>query len=239
VIRLVAYIVDGIILLIPNAILGFIFLASAVTISVSQSGARVGVDYGGLLIVTILELAISAAYFVYTWTRLRASPGDRLFGLMVLNAADGSPLTMNQALVRWVVLAGPSALSSIVTAGTGGLGGLVGLLILFWYVYLAWTTATDPRRQGFHDKWVRWWSRRRSCSGMLAGDPFRDRVRAASRGGVRGRSPQAVPAAGLSAGRLRRPSPQSVHVGARFVDEWRAEPVDLVDKPVDPGAPGP
>ncbi|MGC8635169.1 MAG: RDD family protein [Candidatus Limnocylindrales bacterium] len=153
-IRLVAYIVDGIVLLIPNAILGFIFLASAVTVSVSQSGARVGVDYGGLLVVTILELAISAAYFVYTWTRMRASPGDRLFGLMVLNAADGSPLTTNQALVRWVVLAGPSALSSLVTAGTGGLGALVGLLVLFWYAYLAWTTATDPRRQGFHDKYV-------------------------------------------------------------------------------------
>jgi uncharacterized RDD family membrane protein YckC len=84
---------------------------------------------------------------------MRASPGDRVLGLMVLKEADGSPLTMNQAAIRWLVLAGPSALYSVVVYA-GGFGPLLGLVVFAWYLYLAYSTATDPKRQGFHDKYV-------------------------------------------------------------------------------------
>ncbi len=151
-IRLVAYIVDSIILVIPGMILNGIFVTR--TAVVFFESGRVDVDYAGLFLVALLQVAISAAYFTYTWTHYRASPGQRLFGLLVLNQADGSPLTTNQALTRWLFLAGPGALSSLIT-GHVVIGGVVGLLVFGWYVYLAYTTATDPRRQGFHDRSAR------------------------------------------------------------------------------------
>ncbi len=143
--RLVAYIVDGILLGIVETILGSLILGASL--------ATGTLNYGLLLVLALIDLALSAAYFIYTWTRMRASPGDRLFGLMVLNAADGSPLTTNQAAMRWLLLAGPGALATLGTFGAG-IGILISLLVFLWYIYLAWTTATDPKRQGFHDKYV-------------------------------------------------------------------------------------
>ena len=145
VVRLVAYIIDGILLGIVGGIL------AAFVVGASFTTGSVG--FGALGIVAIIDLILSAAYFIYTWTRMRASPGDRLLGLMVLNASDGAPLTTNQATLRWLLLAGPGALANLGTYGVG-VGALISLLVLIWYVYLAWSTATDSRRQGFHDKYV-------------------------------------------------------------------------------------
>jgi len=142
-VRLIAFIVDQLILSVPTVILSGVFVTGAVL-----SGSF---NFGGLALVGVLGLLISAAYFIYTWTAWRATVGDRLLGLLVLNAADGSALTVNQAAVRWGLLALPSALSSA-SAGHILLGGLVGLLVLIYYAYLAYTTATDLRKQGFHDR---------------------------------------------------------------------------------------
>ncbi len=144
-IRLVAYIIDGILLAIVETILGSIVVGAAF------AGGTIG--YGSLIGLAVINLVLSGAYFIYTWTRMRASPGDRLLGIMVLNAADGSPLTPNQAAMRWLVLAGPGALATLVSYGAGA-GAILSLLVLLWYIYLAWSTATDPKRQGFHDKYV-------------------------------------------------------------------------------------
>lgn len=145
VVRLVAYILDGILLAIVESILGAIVVGASLT-----SGT---LGYGSLIGLAVINLVLSGAYFIYTWTRMRASPGDRLLGLMVLNSADGSALTVNQAALRWVLLAGPGALATLGSYGFG-VGALISLLVLAWYIYLAWSTATDPKRQGFHDKYV-------------------------------------------------------------------------------------
>jgi uncharacterized RDD family membrane protein YckC len=144
-VRLVAYILDGILLAIVESILGAIVVGASLT-----SGT---LGYGSLVALAVINLVLSGAYFIYTWTRMRASPGDRLLGLMVLNSADGSALTVNQAALRWVLLAGPGALATLGSYGFG-VGALISLLVLAWYIYLAWSTATDPKRQGFHDKYV-------------------------------------------------------------------------------------
>jgi uncharacterized RDD family membrane protein YckC len=144
-VRLVAYILDGILLAIVESILGAIVIGT--------SFATGSLSYGSLIGLAVINLVLSGAYFIYTWTRMRASPGDRLLGIMVLNAADGSPLTMNQAAMRWLVLAGPGALATLVSYGAGA-GAIISLLVFVWYIYLAWSTATDPKRQGFHDKYV-------------------------------------------------------------------------------------
>jgi hypothetical protein len=70
---------------------------------------------------------------------------------MTVNATDGSALTWNQATMRWAFLFGPSVLNSLFPVG-GGLGALVGLVILAYYIYLLYSAATDPKKQGLHDK---------------------------------------------------------------------------------------
>lgn len=134
--RVIAYIIDAILLAFVLFILGAI--VSDVTIV-------------GSVIRAIIFAAVGFGYFAYTWVTWRASPGQRVLGLMTVNAADGAALSWNQATMRWAFLFGPSILNSLFPVG-GSLGALVSLIILGYYIYLLYTTATDPRKQGLHDK---------------------------------------------------------------------------------------
>jgi hypothetical protein len=69
---------------------------------------------------------------------------------MTVNAVDGAALTWNQATRRWAFLFGPSVLNSLFQFS--GLSFIVGLLLIAYGIYLLYTTATDPQKQGFHDK---------------------------------------------------------------------------------------
>jgi uncharacterized RDD family membrane protein YckC len=92
-------------------------------------------------------------YFTYFWTTLRASPGQRVLGLMTVNEADASALTRNGATVRFAYLFGPIILYSLIsTSQLGILSFLAALVVIGYYVYLLYTAATDERKQGFHDK---------------------------------------------------------------------------------------
>jgi uncharacterized RDD family membrane protein YckC len=135
--RVIAYIIDAIILGLCGIILVGI-LINDVTIVGSVTRA-------------VIFAVLGFLYFGYTWTAWRATPGQRILGLMTVNAADGAALTWNQATMRWAFLFGPSVLNSLFPVG-GGLGALVNLVVLGYYIYLLYTTATDPRKQGLHDK---------------------------------------------------------------------------------------
>lgn len=134
--RVIAYIIDVVILAFVLFIVGLI--VSDVTIV-------------GSLMRAIIFAAVGFVYFGYTWVTGRASPGQRVLGLMTVNAADGAALTWNQATMRWAFLFGPSILNSLFPVG-GALGVLVSLIVLGYYIYLLYTTANDPRKQGLHDK---------------------------------------------------------------------------------------
>ena len=135
--RVIAYIIDAIIL----GILGIVVLGIIVN----------DVTIVGSIIRAVIYAVLGFLYFGYTWTAWRASPGQRILGLMTVNAADGAALTWNQAVMRWAFLFGPSILNSLFQLG-GSLSSIVNLLVLVYYIYLLYTTATDPRKQGFHDK---------------------------------------------------------------------------------------
>jgi len=135
--RVIAYIIDAIIL----GILGIVVLGIIVN----------DVTIVGSVIRAVIYAVLGFLYFGYTWTAWRASPGQRILGLMTVNAADGAALTWNQATMRWAFLFGPSILNSLFQLG-GGLSSIVNLIVLVYYIYLLYTTATDPRKQGFHDK---------------------------------------------------------------------------------------
>lgn len=154
--RLVAYIIDGVI----------IGIAGYIVQLVVYGILPYPVD---LIVHAAAIVAISAGYFIYFWTVRRQTPGMIVMKLLVVEDGTGATLTQSQAIRRWMFLGLPLALGSLlqvssgVGIGLGGLGGLailltlvliVALISLAWEFYLAYTTYQDPRKQGFHDKAV-------------------------------------------------------------------------------------
>ncbi|MEK6227271.1 MAG: RDD family protein [Chloroflexota bacterium] len=134
--RVIAFIIDGIILGLCSAVIGAIVGDTTIVGGITRA---------------IIYAVLGFLYFGYTWTAWRASPGQRILGLMTVDATSGAALSWNQATMRWAFLFGPSVLNSLFPVG-GGLGAIVGLVILVYYIYLLYTAATDARKQGFHDK---------------------------------------------------------------------------------------
>jgi uncharacterized RDD family membrane protein YckC len=154
-IRIGAYIIDVILLSIVGAFL-FIALGALFFTSVIGGNVLLALVFGVLL--GVANLVISAVYFIWGWTRpdMRASLGQRVLGLQVLNAADGATLTRDQAILRWAWLYGIFAVASAVQFalnGTdlSGLGSLVGLLSFAFWIFLIYTTYSSPKKQGYHD----------------------------------------------------------------------------------------
>jgi uncharacterized RDD family membrane protein YckC len=151
--RIIAYIIDSVVL----AIITFVIAA---IIGVAILGALLTGGFVlaiiGAVILAMGALFASAIYFVYTWTTLRASPGMKVLNLEVVNAADGATLTRDQAIRRWAWLFGPQVVASVGQFALGQtdiswLGSVLGLLSLVYVIYLLYTAAQSPKRQGFHD----------------------------------------------------------------------------------------
>ena len=96
--RVIALIIDGIVLGLCSLVLGAIIGDTTIVGSITRA---------------ILYAALGFLYFGYSWTTWRASPGQRIFGMMTVNATDGATLTWSQATRRWAFLFGPSVLNSI------------------------------------------------------------------------------------------------------------------------------
>lgn len=147
--RVIAYIIDGVLLSVV-----YVILAAILVPVLLISGGLVGILIA-LVVLGGLYLVGSALYFTYTWTSMRASPGQRVLGLETVNAGDGSTLSRDQAIRRWAFLFGPSVLSTVfqfTLAGQVGIASsLVSLLVLGYYIYLLYTASQSPKRQGFHD----------------------------------------------------------------------------------------
>jgi uncharacterized RDD family membrane protein YckC len=145
--RVIAYIIDAIIFFVVA-----VFVVGLIIIGIFTGGGIMALV--GTVILAVIGLGGSALYFIYTWTRMRASIGQRVLGLETVNAADGATLTQNQAIRRWAFLFGPTALGSVLGYAPGGLGligSLVGLLAFIYQVYLLYTVSQSPKRQGYHD----------------------------------------------------------------------------------------
>ncbi len=143
--RAIAYIIDAIILGIVS-IVAFAILAG-VGLNV-LSGLEI--NYFASLILAVVSLAISGAYFLYTWTAMRGTVGMKVLGMQVGNAGDGKTLTMDQAVRRWIALGAPFGLAQALSP-LPAIGSLLGLAALGWFIYLLWTTYKSPTKQGFHD----------------------------------------------------------------------------------------
>jgi uncharacterized RDD family membrane protein YckC len=109
----------------------------------------------GQFLAALIYAGASAGYFVYTWTKMRATYGQKFQKLECVSAADGATLTQPQAIRRWAFLFGPNVLVLVVSNlpifGLALLGSLLGLVTFVYYIYLLWSASQSPKRQGFHD----------------------------------------------------------------------------------------
>jgi uncharacterized RDD family membrane protein YckC len=147
--RVIAYIIDAVILSVAFTVIGV-----GVVLGMFATGGVAGALIG-FVVLGLLYLVGSALYFIYTWTTMRASPGQKILGLETVNAADGATLGRDQAIRRWAFLFGPSALASVasftLSDGLGLIGSLLSLLAFAYSIYLLYTVTQSQKRQGFHD----------------------------------------------------------------------------------------
>lgn len=146
--RFIALIIDAIVLFVILVIIGIILTMIGLNAGPAAGGKDVGIVSG--LVYAVVSLVIGGAYFVYSWTRMRATVGMKALGMQVGNAFDGKTLTMDQAMRRYLALWGPSTLSGALS-NIAGIGGIISLIVFFYLIYLLWTTAKSPTKQGFHD----------------------------------------------------------------------------------------
>jgi uncharacterized RDD family membrane protein YckC len=108
----------------------------------------VTLDY---ILATLIGLGVQFLYFVGFWTsRWQATPGMIGLKMRVVDANTGSTLSVLQATKRWIAFGWPLALLALVPA----LQAVQGLLQLGLTVFLFFTTVTNDRKQGLHDKFA-------------------------------------------------------------------------------------
>jgi len=161
--RIGALIIDYIILFVVGLI-GSIILYSVLgnptkVVTVQDPNSILGVrfdtetNYLSSLVFAAFNIAVSAGYFIYTWTALRGTVGMKVLGMQVGNQTDGATITMDQAIRRWLALGGIFSLTQAFNP-LPLLGLLVGLLSFIWVIVLLVTTAQSPTKQGYHDKFA-------------------------------------------------------------------------------------
>ncbi|HEY8854832.1 MAG TPA: RDD family protein [Candidatus Dormibacteraeota bacterium] len=121
-IRVVAYIIDFIILAIIGAILSApLGVHYTDPNSLTTPGARTSNG---------IELLLSLVYFVGLWTYMGGTIGQRILGMRVVDATTGQPIGLGKAVIRW-------------------LGLLLSFFVCF--IGVIWV-AFDARKQGWMDK---------------------------------------------------------------------------------------
>jgi uncharacterized RDD family membrane protein YckC len=148
--RIIAYILDAILVGIFTFIVGVILAGLGLHAVTVNSDLSVSVDYVAAAVQGILGLLISAGYFIYTWTRMRGTLGMRALGMQIGNAGDGATMTTNQGVRRYVALSAPAILAQVFT-GIPLIGAVISLAGLVWYIWLLYSTAQSPTKQGWHD----------------------------------------------------------------------------------------
>ena len=148
--RIIAYILDAILVGLFTFVVGVILAGVGLTAVTVNPDLSVSVNYAGAFVQGILGLLISAAYFIYTWTRMRATLGMRVLGMQIGNAGDGATMTTNQGIRRYVALSAPAIIAQVFNA-IPLIGVVIGLAGLVWYIWLIYTMAQSPTKQGWHD----------------------------------------------------------------------------------------
>lgn len=143
--RLVAIIIDNVIIGIPANILGGIILGGLFAATTPTFDPETGqlIDSGGFFAgvlagygaFILMFWVFTAAYFTYLHASRGQTVGKMAMKLKVIDEATGGNPTYGAAFLRWLI---PIPLSFL----TCGIGGLLDGLWPLW----------DPKRQALHDK---------------------------------------------------------------------------------------
>jgi uncharacterized RDD family membrane protein YckC len=137
--RLVAILIDGIIVGVPKGIVTAIFVRSAVSGGIYQSHW-----VAGLIVVGIIFAVIDIAYFaILNGSEKGQTVGQMALGIAVRDEASGGAIGPERAGLRIIVL-----YPEVVVGWIPVLGGIAGIYTIVAALSPLW----DSRRQGFHDK---------------------------------------------------------------------------------------
>src|SRR3954466_154722 len=150
--RVVAYVIDGLVLVILNIAVGIILGIIGIAV-ITGTGGNISTNWIGSLIYALVGLVVSGAYFVYLWTNQRATVGMKVLNLQIGNAPEGATLTTEQAIRRWLALGAIFSIAQVLNP-LPLVGFVIGLAALAWIIFLLYTTATSPTKQGWHDKFA-------------------------------------------------------------------------------------
>jgi uncharacterized RDD family membrane protein YckC len=136
-IRLVARIIDGIIVGVPLGVIFFVLvaiaggIASTANTTDQNAQAAVGLGLVGVvLLVALLGTVGTVIYYVYFWGTSGQTLGMRILNLRIVDANTGGPIGIGRAVIRYLM--------TIVNSAA---------------CYIGWIwVAFDPRKQGWHDK---------------------------------------------------------------------------------------
>jgi uncharacterized RDD family membrane protein YckC len=148
--RAIAYIIDAIILGLINLVVFAILGGVGLHASTFDLVNGYQYNYVVSLILAIIGLAISGAYFIYTWTKMRSTLGMKVLGMQIGDAGSGTTLTQDQALRRWLALGAPFGIVQALNP-LPYIGIVIAIAALAWFVFLVYTTYSSPTKQGWHD----------------------------------------------------------------------------------------
>jgi uncharacterized RDD family membrane protein YckC len=117
--RLLARIIDGLIIGVPAAIVLGILIANVVhksTCSTDQFGGERCTTNGGLgavLLVYLLVFLVALFYELYFLGVKGATPGKMMLGIKVVDTQSGGPIGMGRAFLRYIVLAATGAVCTL------------------------------------------------------------------------------------------------------------------------------
>lgn len=151
--RIMALVIDVIVL----SLTGYL-LAVLVGWTESTTGGEIvpgnGFDLATFLLVLVVQLAISFAYFVALWTVAGSTAGMRLLSLRLGDETDGHRIGPRAASLRWLLLGVPALLASLAVYVPNAIGLILGALGVAWLLLLLYTVAQSPARQGLHDRYA-------------------------------------------------------------------------------------
>jgi len=130
--RLVAYIIDGLVLAVIFVVLSIVLIAGivdSVDFSDPANPEFGGAAIGAVVLWTLALFIVSILYFPFFWAQGGQTPGMRAFGIRVVRDRDGARIGWGSALLRllgyWVS----------------------GVVFYIGYVWMFF----DSRRRGWHD----------------------------------------------------------------------------------------
>lgn len=151
--RIMALVIDVILLSLTGFVLAWL-LGGLVTEPGAIDSTGGELDLVAFVLVLVLQLAISMAYFAGLWTLTGATVGMRLLGLRVGDEGAGQGIRPRAAVVRWLILGLPSFLASLAVYVPNTIGLILGAMGVAWLLILLYTMVQSPARQGLHDRYA-------------------------------------------------------------------------------------